>query len=421
MSALEKIDHALNKLFFILLQKGKEEEYQYVMLAILTILGFPIFYLIWHNFYPQHYESFLLRIIAGFLAIPLLLKNYWPKKIRFILPIYWYITLIYIIPFFFTFMILKNNGSMTWQLNGLMALILLLLLTDWIMVLILGVIGVIFAIVLYLLTTASPHLPAHLVSIIGSYTPTLIFFALFLRNRAMVEKEKLETLRSTSAIMAHELRTPLRSISFSLSSIKQQLPGLISKNETEELSDTIKFSVDDAESELNSAFTVIDMLLIKSNISTINPEKYQTCSIVHSINEALRRYPFDIGQEKLISWQEYDFKFLGDELLMVHILFNLLKNSLYYIKAVGKGSIRIWCEETPKMNILHFYDSGKGIAPKVLSHIFDAFYTKTYHGTGVGLSFCKYVMRSFGGDITCNSKENEFTDFILSFPKMAEK
>lgn len=409
-------------------RRGQEEEYQFIILGILTILGFPIFYLIWHNFFPQTYESFTLRLIAGLIAIPLIFKNYWPKKFVFFLPIYWYLTLIYIIPFFFTFMLLKNNGALTWQLNGLMALILLLLLTDWVMVLILCAIGIAIATLAYIISTPQHHLPANFASTIGSYTPTLVFFAIFLRNRSRVEKEKLKTIGSISAGMAHELRTPLRSISFSLANIKQSFPKIVKSHDIKKIKSTLDIeisdweniisSLEDAESELKSAFTVIDMLLVKANISVINREKFQVCSIAKCIRETLRRYPFDIGESRLIKWEECDFSFLGDELLMVHIFFNLLKNALYYIKAAGKGEIKIWCEQTEKTNILHFHDSGKGISSKILPKIFNPFFTKTYHGTGVGLSFCKYVMKAFDGDISCHSQENEFTEFLLSFPKI---
>ena len=116
-------------------------------------------------------------------------------------------------------------------------------------------------------------------------------------------------------------------------------------------------------------------------------------------------------------WKKSDFSFKGDELLMIHLLFNLLKNALYYIKVAGKGDIHIWCDQNEKHNILHFKDTGQGIAKKDLPHIFERFFTKTPHGTGIGLAFCKMVMNSLGGDITCSSHEKEFAEFTLLFPK----
>ncbi len=49
---------------------------------------------------------------------------------------------------------------------------------------------------------------------------------------------------------------------------------------------------------------------------------------------------------------------------MVHVLFNLLKNALYYIAADPrkKGKIEIWLEKKGRINQLHFKDTGTGIA-----------------------------------------------------------
>lgn len=90
---------------------------------------------------------------------------------------------------------------------------------------------------------------------------------------------------------------------------------------------------------------------------------------------------------------------------------------MYYIKDAGKGNIKIWLETNENFNQLHFKDTGKGISKDFLPKIFDSFTTKTYHGSGIGLPFCKMVMQSYGGKIVCNSIEGECTEFILNFPK----
>jgi len=102
---------------------------------------------------------------------------------------------------------------------------------------------------------------------------------------------------------------------------------------------------------------------------------------------------------------------------MRHVLFNLLKNALYYIEAANKGEIYIRAEKTPDANILHFKDTGKGMASSMMPYVFERFYSKTQHGTGIGLAFCKSVIESFGGKISCESVEGEHTTFILEFPK----
>ncbi|MDI7065762.1 sensor histidine kinase, partial [Klebsiella pneumoniae] len=72
---------------------------------------------------------------------------------------------------------------------------------------------------------------------------------------------------------------------------------------------------------------------------------------------------------------------------------------------------------------LLFRDTGVGIAPQVLPHIFTRFYTSSAEaddasvGTGIGLAFCRDVMRAMGGSIECTSVESVYTEFVLTFPK----
>jgi len=41
-------------------------------------------------------------------------------------------------------------------------------------------------------------------------------------------------------------------------------------------------------------------------------------------------------------------------------------------------------------------------------------------GTGMGLPFCRRVLKSFGGDIQCRSREGEYTELELTFPRVEE-
>ncbi|HVV67948.1 MAG TPA: ATP-binding protein, partial [Gammaproteobacteria bacterium] len=104
--------------------------------------------------------------------------------------------------------------------------------------------------------------------------------------------------------------------------------------------------------------------------------------------------------------------------LLIHVLFNLFKNAIYFIRKAGKGNIHIWLEHHPRHNQIHFKDTGAGIKSENLPKIFDPFFTvDTNKGTGIGLAFCAMTLKSFGGSITCQSEWQEYTEFILTFPR----
>jgi PAS domain S-box-containing protein len=250
-----------------------------------------------------------------------------------------------------------------------------------------------------------------------------------LRIEKKAAEERAETIKLLSAAMAHELRTPLRGIESGTSGLATYLPRLIEGYEMAKKAgldvpyvspmhyQSLSKVVDNIQLEARAAFSVIDMLLIKASLAEVDVQAFQDHSIADCVEQALERYPFRQDERKMIHWQTGDFHFHGDDMLMIHVIFNLIKNALHYVKAANKGNIEIWCDEDKKFNILYFKDTGQGIAPDILPHIFERFYTRTKHGTGVGLAFCQLVMQSMGGDIVCDSVQGEYTQFTLYFPK----
>jgi PAS domain S-box-containing protein len=252
-------------------------------------------------------------------------------------------------------------------------------------------------------------------------------------ERLRVEKaeaeEREETMRLLAASMAHELRTPLRAISMGMTSVISKFPTLLEtykKAKAAELDIPYMYPADIESLEkvlgniqlaTREAFETVDMLVVKSGLSSIDTSNFQKCSIAECIETALHRYPLKESEKNLIHWEKDDFAFLGDYSLMVHIVFNLLKNALYFIAAAGKGDINIWLEKGDEFNKLHFKDGGRGIPEDILPRIFEPFFTTISHGTGVGLAFSELVMKSMGGKIECASEYGEFAKFVLSFPK----
>jgi PAS domain S-box-containing protein len=250
------------------------------------------------------------------------------------------------------------------------------------------------------------------------------------KQKLMVTKNKLAAMTLLSSSIAHELRTPFASLNLGIVGISSILPDLIKTYEVAKTSnlkipkiDDLKFSLlndalIDMANEIRAAYTFIDMLLVKLNPS-ISAKNDEIFYISQCIQCALEKYPYEEGQRELIKLNlSEDFNVQGNLLIVSHIFLNLLKNSLYYIADSGKGKIFITLEKNCLYNKVYFKDTASGIPASFLPKIFSQFFSKTYHGTGIGLAFCKKVMRSLHGDITCESIEGEYTTFILSFPSI---
>ena len=213
-------------------------------------------------------------------------------------------------------------------------------------------------------------------------------------------KETIENLKSLAGSIAHETRNPLSAIKGCCEVIKDNLTQAI------EFLDLISISS-------NRGLMIIDMILTNLREGEIQADNFTYLSMKKVVHQAIKEYAFETDKQRDLVHIDLksNFKFKGDETLMIFVLFNLLKNSLYY-----KAKVDIWLNRTPHYNYLHFQDYGVGIAKDKLPYIFDSFFTnRKKGGTGLGLSFCKRVMQAFGGDIYCESIEGEGVHFSLKF------
>jgi signal transduction histidine kinase len=404
--------------------------------GIVAVIGFPLYYYVWHDLFPQPYENLPLRLVGSALFIPILFSKYWPEPARRYLAHYWYFSLLYALPFFFTFMLLKNNGSAVWVQSTLVAVFVMILLLDWLTLVVHFILGIGLAALAYAATT-DPQLAASSQS--GYFT--IFLFAIVIgaisnydSERIRIEQER--AMLATAGSIAHELRTPLLSIRSGAAGLANYLPTLVHGYRlAREYQlpvpairlahlDAMKGVLERIEVEASHSNTMIDMLLVNARLSSAARQPLVKCSMAHCIETALQRYPFTDSERTLVSWDRRgDFSFLGSELLTVHVLFNLIKNALRHIANSGKGSILLHIEVSPGANRMIFRDSGSGIALDALPHIFTRFYTSatdsdTVLGTGIGLAFCRDVMEMFGGRIECASEPSKFTEFALTFPRL---
>jgi signal transduction histidine kinase len=173
----------------------------------------------------------------------------------------------------------------------------------------------------------------------------------------------------------------------------------------------------------NADYLLGNLLLQAKGITKggVNKKDFRIYSIRKNIEEVLEQYPLHTSERQLmINLNGDDFKYIGNPILTNHILFNLFRNAARAIKGAGKGTITITLQSDRISNYLIFADTATGVPQDFLPQIFNQFASQmtTEGGVGLGLTFCKIIMNSYGGNITCNSKEGEYTEFTLRFPRV---
>ncbi len=433
-----------NKFIKFLDQRVAEFGAQYRIFGIFALINYPLSYFILVYLGDQTNESAIFRLIASMLSVPLIFTELWPLKIKKYLNLYWFLTLMYCLPIMGVYMLLQNNMSIEWLMNISLGLFLLILLVDWVTFSIIYSLGMLLGCLLFKFhseTTISQINLADISLASYIYAYAIIIGIVFSRNHELMHKEKLNTMKTLAGTIAHELRTPLTAIMLGAQALGKLLPYYQTAYAKAKAANLLDQELDyDQEKYLanfpksmktvsSNAHTMITMLLSNLKEGT-TIQSNEACSMRECVEEALKTYPFTNREQAILQWKEdtTDFSFLGHKEFTKQVLFNLLKNSLYAIASVSKGEIFITLEQAEKnsknkntnRNRLIFKDTGSGIPPKNLRHIFDKFYTKKEHGTGIGLAFCQSVIKGFGGDITCTSQQGEHTTFTIYLPVLNE-
>ncbi len=111
--------------------------------------------------------------------------------------------------------------------------------------------------------------------------------------------------------------------------------------------------------------------------------------------------------------------FLGDTRMIQRMLSNLLDNAIKYTPP--GGSVTVSVAENDGQIVVSVKDTGIGISPRDLPHIYERFYrcdeSRSQAGIGLGLSLARAIVRGHGGDITTTSSPNQGSTFTVTLPK----
>ena len=433
--------NTLKKLFEKMMQRHNQKVLDIVeqaepnlwVIGLFATVGYPLFYIVWKEILPQPYENLVLRLIEAFISLPWLFYPFLQRKLKDLFPNYFILSVPLLLPFFFNFMMLKNEWSTTWVMSSMGGLLMLILLiNDWVLICLITAIGsgMAYGAVLFMDGHISftyfqwEYIPTYMFAFVGGIIVS--------QRKQNAHLTKISVLKSLSGSIAHEMRNPLNAITNAIASVHAKLPEK-PESVTEIGTDgyTISHSglisihqvIDESSNTLNRANKIIDSILTSMQGGEVATKGFIRMKAAEAINTAINIFPYsDAGEKKFINIKNIqNFEFLGDRDLFYYVVFNLLKNALYYKNKKG-FEIEITIDSTPAANTIFVRDTGPGIPKNQHERIFENLYTANKkEGNGLGLSFCRRVIDSFGGRIVCDSKENEWTEFSITLPKYDSK
>lgn len=222
-------------------------------------------------------------------------------------------------------------------------------------------------------------------------------------------QDSFQAQKHFAANAAHELKTPLAVMKSAI-----QVLHLEEKPSAEEYEETLELCLETTE-QLSQ---MVEELLV---ISNPKEEAKEEISLKKMTEEIFQKYAGQIQEKDLVVWQQMqqDTWYIHP-VLMRFLLENLLSNAVKYNRQ--GGSIRLTAEIKENQLHLEVADTGIGISPEHLPHIFTCFYradpsrNKEIAGNGLGLSIVKTAVEKMQGEITVVSEEGKGTCFHVTLP-----
>lgn len=399
--------------------------YHILAVGLLGMIGHPVYWLWWTYIYPQPNENLLMWIIGMLVCALLLLYQYWPVVLKRFLPIYYFLTVAYTLPFFFTYYLLSSHYSMMWVIAEIamvcLSMLVLPSLIAWVFNLALGLVCAILCAKLF--TPHNIYVDDHLFLYV--YFPVFIFTVLFgiglshshIAGFAIQTKNKI--LQALTGSVPQGIRNLLGPFTFSLDHIASWFPMLKKGKQSEAFpSQSLKNArqyIATRDSAIKRSSQVISMIVdVKSkDIDTTNFVYLQASQ---ATQQAIDEYGYENAnvRHNIHIEVKRDFIFKGDETLYLAVVFNLIKNALRSFNLKPSTTLTITIDQ-PTITVR---DTGPGIAAYHLPSIFETCDAKS--DRGLELAYCKRVIQAFGGDVTCSSTVGEFTEFVLRFPEVEQ-
>jgi two-component system, NtrC family, sensor kinase len=226
------------------------------------------------------------------------------------------------------------------------------------------------------------------------------------------DKERLAALGQLAAQLAHEIGTPLGSVSGHL-----QL-ALSARDVPQGLKDRLQV----ATKELERVSKIVRDYL--DSTRTVAPERVAV-DVERVVDEALgicisaeARARVDVHKRIDVGAAQAD----TDPGLLRQILVNLITNAVDALPADG-GHIRVEAEPQGSAVAIAVADDGMGIAAEDAARIFEPFYTTKGRGkgTGLGLAICRELATALGGRITVDSAPGRGSTFTVTLPRSERK
>ncbi|MHC1569932.1 MAG: sensor histidine kinase, partial [Candidatus Syntropharchaeales archaeon] len=228
------------------------------------------------------------------------------------------------------------------------------------------------------------------------------------------ELKKLDSLKTDFLnIASHELRTPLTSIRGFAEFVADEMLGELNEKQKNALSKVVSNS----DRLIRLINNMLDMSKIRSGKLKLSITELDISELIRDVVADMKL----LAEKKNISCTidtPDSVVIRGDRDRIEQVLVNLLSNAIKFTPDGGSVSVTaVDCGDCVRVRVS---DTGAGIAPDDLAHIFEEFWqAEKSRGTGLGLTITANIVREHGGAIWAESEVGAGSTFGFKLPKKA--
>ncbi len=218
-----------------------------------------------------------------------------------------------------------------------------------------------------------------------------------------------EQRRALLADVSHELRTPLTVIQGNLEGM---LDGIYPPDQTH-----LESTLDETRVLSRLIDDLRTLSLSESGALKLQRETVDLRDLIQEAIDSFQAAADHAGVQLIADVQADLPQIEADPLRLRQVLSNLIANALRYTASGGQIQVRGFAEDIDRVTV-SVTDTGRGIAPDDLPHIFDRFYKSSdSRGTGLGLAIAKNLVIAHGGEISAQSTLGQGTTITFTLPQ----
>ncbi len=214
-------------------------------------------------------------------------------------------------------------------------------------------------------------------------------------------------LAEMSAVLAHEIRNPLASLELFADLIADEQP-------------TAAQHISHLQAGIRTLSATVNNVLRFQSVGQSHLSPTRIAEVVRNSVAFIRPIAQQAGVEVLLRDRAGELRIAGEENALQQVMLNLSCNAIRSMS--GGGTLSISVRATRVEDVVYasirVADTGHGICPEHLDHIFEPGFSGRGDTPGLGLAVCRRIVEQHGGKIQVRSRVNRGTVFTLELPAL---